>query len=47
MAARQAVTVLATHPAAECDDEIRNLIRHVFHDLNFACILRVDERPDV
>ena len=47
MAACQAVTVLAAHPAAECDHEIGDLVRHLFHDLNFACILRVDERPDV
>ena len=47
MAARQAVAVLAAHPAAECDHEIGDLVRHLFHDLNFACILRVDERPDV
>ena len=47
VAAGKTVAVLAAHAAAEFDDEVCNLVGHIFHDLNIAGIFRVDEGPDV
>ncbi len=47
MASSQAIAMFAAHSAAEFDDEIGNLVGHVFHDLDFAAILCIDQRADV
>src|SRR5712692_10203870 len=47
MTARQSVSVFSTHAAAELDNKVCDLIGHVFHDLNIACILCIDERPNM
>src|SRR5262249_49182177 len=44
---REPVAVLSAHAPAELHHKIRDLISHVFHDLDVPRIFRIDQRTDV
>src|SRR5215471_13973448 len=47
MTSGQSVAMLAAHAAAKFENQVSNLVGHVFHHLDLASIFGIDEGPDV